>query len=98
MVAKSEGDIPHTVDCSARYKRLLFGVNSASEQYQHEIQRALARIDKQKNISDDIIVHGNDQGKHDANLELVSKRLGERGLNPTQQSASSAWISYQSSR
>ena len=63
-----------------RYKRLLFGVNSASEQYQHEIQTALAGIDKQKNISDDIIVHGKDQAKHDANLELMSKRLGERGL------------------
>ena len=53
-----------------RYKRLLFGVNSASEQYQHEIQTALAGIGGQENISD----------KHDANLELVIKRLGERGL------------------
>ena len=34
-----------------RYKRLLFGVNSASEQYQHEIQTALATIDGQENIS-----------------------------------------------
>ena len=63
-----------------RYKRLLFGVNSASEQYQHEIQTALAGIDGQENISDDIIVHGKDQAEHDANLELVIKRLGERGL------------------
>ena len=36
-----------------RYKRLLLGVNSASEQYQHEIPTALARIDGQENISDD---------------------------------------------
>ena len=64
-----------------RYKRLLFGVNSASEQYhQHEIQTALAGTDGQENISDDIIVHGKDQAEHDANLELVIKRLGERGL------------------
>ena len=61
-----------------RYKRLLFRVNSASEQYQHEIQTALARIDGQENISDDIIVHGKDQAEHDARLELVIKRLGER--------------------
>ena len=54
-----------------RYKSLLFGVNSASEQYQHEIQTALA--DGQEDISDDIIVHRKD-------LELVIKRLGERGL------------------
>ena len=63
-----------------RYKRLLFGVNSASEQYQHEIQTALAGIDGQENISDDIIVHGKDRAEHDARLELVIKRLGERGL------------------
>ena len=63
-----------------RYKRLLFGVNSTSEQYQHEIQTALAGIDGQENISDDIIVHAKDQPEHDANLELVIKRLGERGL------------------
>ena len=63
-----------------RYKRLLFGVNSASEQYQHEVQTALAGIDGQENISDDIIVHGKDQAEHDARLELVIKRLGERGL------------------
>ena len=41
-----------------RYKRLLFGVNSASEQYQYEIQTTLAGIEEQENISDDIIVNG----------------------------------------
>ena len=63
-----------------RYKRLLFGVNSASEEYQHEIQTALAGIDGQENISDDTIVHGKDKKKHDIRLERVIKRLGERGL------------------
>ena len=63
-----------------RYKRLLFGVNSASEQYQYEIQRALAGLEGQVNISDDIIVHGRNQEEHDARLEGVIKRLGECGL------------------
>ena len=63
-----------------RYKRLLFGVNSASEQYQYEIHTALAGIDGQENISDDIIVHGKDEKEHDIRLEGVIKRLGERGL------------------
>lgn len=58
-----------------RYKRLLFGVNSTSEQYQYEIQRALAGLEGQMNISDDIIVHGKN-----ARLESVIKRLGECGL------------------
>ncbi|KAJ8344587.1 hypothetical protein AAFF_G00233460 [Aldrovandia affinis] len=31
-----------------RYKRLLFGVSSASEQYQHEIAAALAGIEEWK--------------------------------------------------
>ena len=64
-----------------RYKRLCSGVNSASKQYHHEIQTALAEIDGQENISDDIIVDGKDHAEHDASLELVIKRLGESGLN-----------------
>ena len=35
-----------------RYKRLLFVVNSAPEQYQKEIKRALAGLEGQVNISD----------------------------------------------
>ena len=62
-----------------RHKRLLFRVISASEQYQHEIQTALAGKDGQ-NISDDIIMHDKDQAKHDVHPDLVIKRLGERGL------------------
>ena len=63
-----------------RYKRLLFGVNSASEQYQYEIQTAIAAIDGEENNSDDIIVHGKDKKEHNACLERVIKRLRERGL------------------
>ena len=62
------------------YKRLLFGVNSALEQYQYEIQTVLAGIDGEENISDDIIVHGKDKKENDVRLERVIKRLGERGL------------------
>ena len=59
--------------------RMLFGVNSASEQNQLEIQTALAGIDGQENITDDMIVQGKDQAEHDTRLELVIKRLRERG-------------------
>ena len=64
-----------------RYKRLLFGVNSASEQYQYEIQTALAGIEGQENISDDIIVHCKHQEEHDLQLEKVIVRLKERGVS-----------------
>ena len=48
-----------------RYKRLLFSVSSASEQYQHEIAGALAGIEGVENISDDVIIHACDQITHD---------------------------------
>ena len=63
-----------------RYKRLLFGVNSASEKYQYEIQTALAGIEGQESISDDIIVHCKHQEEHDLQLEKVIVRLKERGV------------------
>ena len=58
-----------------RYKRLLFGVKSAAEQYQYEIQTALAGIEGVENISDDIIVHAADQITHDSRLKAVMQRL-----------------------
>ena len=38
-----------------RYKRLLFGLSSAAEVFQHTIQNVLSGIPNVKNISDDII-------------------------------------------
>ena len=63
-----------------RYKRLLFGVCSASEQYQHEISTVLAGITGAENISDDIVVHGADQESHDRSLHAVLERLQVCGL------------------
>lgn len=63
-----------------RYKRLLFGVSSASEQYQHEIANALAGIEGVENISDDVIIHAADQETHDRRLHAVMTRLRETGL------------------
>ena len=39
-----------------RYERLIFGLSSASEIYQHIIQEVLQGIPGARNISDDIIV------------------------------------------
>ena len=63
-----------------RYKRLIFGVSSASELYQYEISRALAGIEGVDNISDDIIVHGPNQTTHDERLHAVMQRLKAKGL------------------
>lgn len=58
------------ITCTYRYlqvqvQRLIFGVSSASKQYQHEIATALASIEGVENISDDIVVHIPDQETHD---------------------------------
>ena len=41
-----------------RYKRLSFGINSASEVFQHAIKTVLDDVRGAMNISDDIIVYG----------------------------------------
>ena len=48
-----------------RYKRLLFGVNSASEVFQNKIGSALAGIEGATNISENIAVHAADKETHD---------------------------------
>ena len=54
-----------------RYKRLIFGVLSASKQDQYEVSTALTGLEGVENISDDIIVHGPDQESHDKRLHAV---------------------------
>ena len=63
-----------------RYKRLIFGLSSASEIYQYVIQEVLQGIPGARNISDDIIVFGKTQEIHDEQLEITISRLAERGL------------------
>ena len=63
-----------------RYKRLFFGVNSASEIFQEEISQALTGIKGAINISDDILCFGSDQQDHDQNLHAIFRRLREKGL------------------
>jgi len=63
-----------------RYKRLSFGINSASEQYQHEVQRVLIGLEGAANISDDIIIHGKGIEAHDKNLDGAMRRIAESGL------------------
>ena len=63
-----------------RYKRLFFGVNSASEIFQETIRQTLADIDGAVNLSDDILIYGCTQEEHNASLRKVLQRLAERGL------------------
>ena len=63
-----------------RYKRLLFGINAASEIFQNTIEELLTGLPGCKNISDDIIVFGKDQANHDANIRQVLERLKSHNL------------------
>ncbi len=57
------------------YKRLLFGVNSASEVFQCKIASALAGIEGATNISDTIVVHAADKETLDKRLRQVLETM-----------------------
>ena len=59
------------------------GICSASEIFQHEIEKVLNGLKGAKNLIDDIFVWGKDKAEHDERL-YVLERLQERGvrLNP----------------
>ena len=63
-----------------RFNRLIFGASSAMEELQHAIRTILSDIDCAINISDDILVFGDNTQNHDINLQKVLKRLEEKGL------------------
>ena len=63
-----------------RFKRLVFGVNCASEIFQHTLSQILQGIPGVLNMWDDILVYGSNQDEHDRNLELVLQRLQEAGV------------------
>lgn len=63
-----------------RYKRLLFGVNAASEIFQKAVAELLDDISGAQNISDDIIVHGKTQEDHDASLRATLTKLQDKGV------------------
>ncbi|KAK3740432.1 hypothetical protein QZH41_004600 [Actinostola sp. cb2023] len=63
-----------------RYKRLSFGINSASEIFQKAIEEAVQGIEGARNISDDIIVFGKQQDDHDNALRAVLQRMRDNNL------------------
>jgi hypothetical protein len=63
-----------------RYKRLMFGISSAPELFQHIVQQVLADCEGVENISDDLIVHGDGDAEHDKRLTCVIETLMKNGL------------------
>ena len=63
-----------------RYKRLNFGVASASELYQYHIQKSIAGLECCQNYADDIVIFGSTRQEHDERLQLFLKRMSDLGL------------------
>ena len=63
-----------------RYKRLLFGVNMATEKFQQIVWQIIRDCPGAHNIHDDLRVVGADDREHDENLDRVMKKLEENGL------------------
>lgn len=63
-----------------RYKRLLFGVNMATEKFQQIIWQIIKDCPGAYNIHDDLRVVGADDKEHDGNLERVMRKLEGHGL------------------
>ncbi|KAK3705420.1 hypothetical protein RRG08_033998 [Elysia crispata] len=63
-----------------RYKRLIFGINAASEKFQNIISQALQGCEGAQNISDDIVVYGANQEEQYQRLRKVMHKLSEANL------------------
>lgn len=64
-----------------RYKRLLFGIKCASEQYLMVLEQVLKGCDGVQNIMDDDIAHSASKEDHDRILFKVLNILHERILH-----------------
>ena len=62
-----------------RYKRLLFGVNMATEEFQQLIWQILKDCPGAYNLYDDVRVVGGDHKEHDENLDKVMCKFEEHG-------------------
>ena len=63
-----------------RFKRLIMGVNSAAEVFQHTVQTVIAGICGARNISDDIIIFGCNEEDHDRALHETLRRIHQAGM------------------
>ena len=63
-----------------RYKRLIFGVNSAAEVFQDTLLTVLEGIKGAKNISEVIIFHDREEEEHDQALVETLKKVHQSDL------------------
>ena len=63
----------------------MFGIASAPEIYQYQIQKAISGLEGCQNYADDIIIYGASKSEHDQRLSEFLERMKQLGLtlNPT---------------
>ena len=62
------------------YLRLPFGISSAPEHYQKQMQKILAGLDGIVCLMDDIVVYGKTKAEHDERLDKCLQRLAKAGV------------------
>ena len=67
-----------------RYNRLMLGISSAPELYQHTVEQVLARCEGAYNIHDDIIIYVRSVEEPDNRLQKTIECIRDKGptLNP----------------
>lgn len=63
-----------------RYKRLMFGVSTASEVFQKMMEQILSGLKGVFVLHDDLLVHGSTMKEHDENLKAVLETLRRHGV------------------
>ena len=63
-----------------RFKRMPYGLHSASEVFQGTISNILCRIENAENSQDDIIVWVKDMHSHSKSLKNVFEKIKSHGL------------------
>ncbi|XP_052744494.1 uncharacterized protein K02A2.6-like [Bicyclus anynana] len=63
-----------------RYKRLMFGISCAPEQFQKILERILLPCEGVVNFIDDIVVYGENKAEHNARLEKLLATLKESNI------------------
>lgn len=61
-----------------RYKRLMFGVNSAPEIFQRRLEELLAPCRNVLNYIDDIIILGTNENEHDTAVKKSKEYIGKK--------------------
>nr|XP_043068709.1 uncharacterized protein K02A2.6-like [Drosophila bipectinata] len=63
-----------------RYKRLMFGINSAPEIFQRHLEQLLAPFTNVMNYIDDVIIFGASEEEHDKTVKEVCNTFKESGV------------------